>query len=807
MNPHRRAHLAAYGLFLLVALVITWPLVTVMGTQFAGFDFGDAHEMTRQIWWFKYAAQHGQPLIFQPLLAYPDGLQGVILWSDPLQFFPGWLLAFFMPLAAAYNLQALLNLALNGWAAYYLIWKLTDRRMGAVIAGVVFMAAPTMQGHLAGGHGGLLVQWPLPLLAYALIRLRRVRQNPEGHNNREMLRVAALATLFFVLLPFGHTLQLIYAAMPLLMVFGLTLLIERNWRGLGWLILAVGAGSVILLIFLLPVFQATFGTSAYTGEGGSVGYSIDLLAIVTPSFNHPLFGQLDYTHRVLGINIVEGSSYVGIVAGLLALVAIWKWRAARWWLVVGGFAWVLALGPLLKVFDQPISLNNGEYSTFISLPWALVADLPGLNLARTPGRFNFLLALAVAVLAGYGAARLLDSGFFKQRGGRWSYLVTVIVCALVLVDYQSFWPMPTYSAEIPAAVQSIATREDVRAVFNLPWDNLLAAKDGLWLQTAHEKPIIAGQVTRRTPVSPAKLSILQGTLDPALLNAAGADVVILHKTYDYDGSLGTHARDVLGEPFYEDARLAVWNVPETDADPPFTEVSEIPSEPSNRINLYFYTPEPGWIDLDTTLHIGEGHSASLVLDESPLRTEVADGEVNLSIPLDEAGYHTVSLALDNPCPETVPDGLSCNGLMVEGLKIGSFQAATFTPAVQFDRGVALRGSQVENPTPESESPVVRVNLWWGFDTARTEQDIRFIKILDSDGNPVAGVDESLGTHPAGSEWIESLNLPLADVLPGNYRVYVGWYSYPDLIRFPVLSDVPGAADGLALIGQFTVPED
>src|SRR4051794_14988736 len=98
--PRYRTHFAIYLFYLAVAVLITWPLVTVFSTHFPGFSDGDAHEMTRHIWWFTYALQHGQPLIFQSLLGYPTGIQGVILWSDPLQFFPGWLFAFFIPLPA-----------------------------------------------------------------------------------------------------------------------------------------------------------------------------------------------------------------------------------------------------------------------------------------------------------------------------------------------------------------------------------------------------------------------------------------------------------------------------------------------------------------------------------------------------------------------------------------------------------------------------------------------------------------------------------------------------------------------------------
>lgn len=569
-----RVHLLIYLFYLAVAVLITWPLVTVFSTHFAGYPFGDAHEMTRHIWWFKYALQHGLPLIDQPLLGYPDGMPGVILWSDPLQFFPAWLFAFVMPLPAAYNLQALLNLALNGWAAYYLIWNLTNHRRAAVLGGVIFLAAPTMQGHLAGGHGGLLVQWPLPLLALHLLAISRQPSTIHSELETQNLKLvpqyfplvtrhSLLATIFFFLTPLGHTLQLIYAVLPLVGVISLTLIVQRRWMALARVIGISIAGTILLGLFLLPVFSATFGTSAYTDEGGGVTYSADLLSIVTPSFDHPIFGQWEYTHRVLGINNVEGSSYVGLVAAVLIIIAVWKNRDARWWFLLAIVAYLLSLGPLLKVFDTPVQTVVDGVETYITLPWAAVYHLPGFNLARTPGRFNFLLALAVSVLAAYGFAQFqLQKNLSSSSRRNWKlstqYLVLSTLLLFILFEYQSFWPLPTYSAEIPSPVSALAARDDVHAVFNLPWDNVLAAKDALWLQTAHEKPMIAGQVTRKTPVSPAKLTILQNTLDLALLDAAGVDIVIVHKTYD--AALAEQVRTKLGDPFYEDDKLALFEV-------------------------------------------------------------------------------------------------------------------------------------------------------------------------------------------------------------------------------------------------------
>src|SRR5690606_10603264 len=153
-------HLIVYGFYLLITLLITWPLVTQLGTHLTGWSYGDSHEMARHIWWYNHALRAGQPIFWQPALGYPDGMEGVLLWAHPQQFFPAWLLAFVLPVPAAANLSILLYMALNGWGMYLLARHLLDDRRGpALLAGLAFMAAPTFQGHLGGGHAGLMVAW------------------------------------------------------------------------------------------------------------------------------------------------------------------------------------------------------------------------------------------------------------------------------------------------------------------------------------------------------------------------------------------------------------------------------------------------------------------------------------------------------------------------------------------------------------------------------------------------------------------------------------------------------------------------
>lgn len=787
--------LAVFGLYLLVAVVVTWPLLARLGTHFAGFVYGDAYEMAHHIWWFKFALQTGEPLYYQTLSGYPDGIDGVTLWTNPLQFFPGWLFAFVLPLAAAQNLTILLYLALNGLALYGLMrYLLNGAHVPAFVAGLVYMLYPTMQGHLGASHVGLLVQFPLPLYVYALYRLRETRTR----------RWILLAALLFIVSQWGHTLQLIYTVLPVTGVFALVLLWRHEWVALRRVVIAATLGLIGQVIFLLPVMNATFGTAVYTDEGGMVRYSADLLALVTPSFLHPVYSRWGYTHRVLGINLDEGAAYIGWVVLLLVIVGAIRAARARWWLLLALIAYVLSLGPLLKIFDQPVTLDiSGSFETFITLPWAALSSLPVFNLARTPGRFNFTLALAVAALAGYGMAYLWVR--LRARRGRVVGWATVgLLSALIVVDYQTFWPLPTAPAAVPPAITDLRDRADVRAVFNIPWDNLVAAKTALYLQTQHEQPLIAGQVTRRTPVDPARLTLLETTLDPALLNEAGADIVIVHRVHDFEGALFAAAAVTLGEPIYSDERFALFETPSTLASPDLTVLPTNAEQITNRADSYLYTPTTGWGVLRADVNAA-GREVVVYLNGAAIQRWPVDGTRSIVAPLPLApGYQTVTLAVEPPCPVVVSEALRCRALTVNNLSLDEFTPLAVADPIAFENGVTLMSRRLPERTPEGDS--VPVWLWWRFDAARDEDDIRFVHLLDANGQLAAQVDTTLGQRQPGTQLVEVVHIPLpADLLPGRYTVFTGWYTFPDGVRFNVLSEVPGDELDVVFVGEVVIP--
>jgi hypothetical protein len=630
-----------------------------------GHPFGDSYEIARHIWWIKHALQTGQPLFAQPLLMYPDGMSSLYFWGNPLQLFPAWLLAFLVPLAAAYNIQLLLTLALNGWAMYLLVRYLTGRDASAFVAGLVFMAYPTMQGHLAAGHIGLLAQWSLPL--YVLCALRCCESSMDATRRQGIWsRTTVAGALFLALTALGSTQMPLFTTAPLTLF--LLLRARRYQLPLRPMMLTLLLGGLFVSIFAVPTLLETLSGIAGGEEGGVVRYSADMLAAMSPSFLHPIYGALGYPGNVLGLEPFEGAAYLGLVSGILVAIAFWRVPKARSWLWLGAAAWVLSLGPLLRFGGEVVGLRADGYPTSITLPYAIIADLPIMNIVRTPGRFNFLVAFVVAILVGYGFAY----GLSRIRHARWpGVAVTFCLSALILFDYQFWWrdgmpELPTVTADIPAPIVSMRERDDIRAVFHVPWQHLLAAKDALWLQTGYERPMIAGHVTRRTPLDPARGWLLQ-TFDPALLDAVGADVIILHKLWAEE-DLVSVARERLGTPSYEDARLIVWDSPAAPEDLAMVQVFPAQDVPLSHAELYIFLPQASSVHLQAQI-VGNVERVALFVDNARVMDWVLDDTLFLERSfVIEAGFHTVALIAEPRCLLTVDPTLTCPTFEINSLE-------------------------------------------------------------------------------------------------------------------------------------------
>ena len=782
--------------YLLVAVYLASPVAGSFSTRFLGGESGDVYEMARHMWWYKTVAQSGEDILAQSMLGHPEGFAAIQLWAYPLQFFPYWLFAYVMPLAAAYNLGIIVVFVMNGLSLFLLArrWLPAGHDFPPFFAGLVYMVFPTIQGHLFDGHIGLLVQWPLPLFIIFLFEYA-----DHGGARRYLI-----ALLFFLFAAMGHTMQLIYALAPFTGLFMIARIYRRDYVGWARCAGIVIVGCLLLLLFLSPILPATLSASRVISVGGQLRYSIDLLGLVSPSFANPFWADIArHSAQVLGTNLGEGSSYIGVIGGILAIIGIIRRRAARWWLFVAFVAWLLALGPVLKIYDQAFTAKVAGYDAVLPLPFALIMDLPVFELARAPGRFMLLFAAMFALLTGYGMCEVWSS---RALSGRHPYgrMAFAVLCVFLLVeDYKLFAQFPNVPAEIPRPIHNLRGRRDIRAIYNAPYDDLLAAKEAMYLQTAHHKPLIAGHDTRITPVDPARLELL-ASFRPTLLNDADADVVIVNKVRALERGqpeLLPRAEQWLGEPFYEDERYALF---ETPFSPERTPKLHSTKWDGQSHVTYIYKEQPGWMEFSAVLEAAN-RRVHLSLNGTPLETLQVKGRIPVSIPLPFArsGYHTFRIALDPPCPERIDrELLYCQSVDVDGVDTRILSNGAIYDPIRIADGIMLAGYYL----PKQFEDEVAIRLWWRFESDRSVNDVRFVHILDEEGLPVRDRpdDHSFGEVAAGSELTETLILDTSQLQDGEYSVLTGWYELPFAIRYDVLTNVEGAENDTVVLGQIRV---
>ncbi|MBX3080404.1 MAG: hypothetical protein KF716_02150, partial [Anaerolineae bacterium] len=778
---------------------------------------------------------------------------------------------------AAFNLWLLIEVILSGWAAFGLAWDVLGslkadrsepRWLAALIGGLIFMAFPTVQGHLIVGHVNPLSNYALPIVVLCLYRIV---------TGRGGWRIALIGAIALLIMALGNFTYPVFALLPLLLFGGLYLLIVQRRQVWRWAIMRdvsimLIGGAILSVPFYLPLLRDLTAPNrpVYLQEGGWVTYSTDLLGFISPSpfatWLKPIVPA--YTRAVLGTNSTEGSAYLGIAAALLAMIALIKRREARLWAVIALGCIVFSLGPLLKVGDQPVRYRLGDPTTgqiesSIVLPYALIQNLPLISSTRTPGRFNFLTGLMLGVLAAIGLWMLLERAG-TQAGRRWWLRGgCAFVYVFIVLEYQLFFPFPTTEASVPDYFQTVAARNDGRAVFDVPADDLLAQKEALWQQTVHHQPLVAGYVSRRTPVDPAKITLLSDlatgkltelhSIDPtvvkAIFQAQGIGVIVYHRaTLNARWDDTTRwATGVFGAAVYQTDQMAIYEVP-SGTPPDDTQVSLI--EPSPEFyarapltdgvfwlreagNVYLFVPAAGDQRITVTLSpLFKSRRLQLFIDGTLTRawqldspTESLTFWVNLA-----AGFHTLRFATPDGCVEvpippmcllnnTTPadqcgllDAPVCVSMAFADIRIEPETVMAYQALpVQLQYGLALRGVRVQNKA-QAGVPLIIDTEWLATEKLPGDYHL-FIHLLDDVGTMITQYDGVPGeaTYPTTQwavpqAWSQTATLDLpATMKPGRYELYAGWYRYPELTRLTVDGDGKGAASQLVFIGYLVIP--
>jgi hypothetical protein len=453
-------------LYLLLALLFTYPLAGNFGSHHVGEEAGDAKVYLWNYWWTKKALLSGASPFETSYIFYPIGV-GLALHTFVFPQGVAWTaLSPALGGVAAANVIVLWTFLASALGACALARKVGASREGAFLAGIVFAFCPFRLARLSGHYDLLGTEW-IPL--YALLALTLAERE------RFSLRLALAAGAAAALCGYNALTYLVFLAL----FTALLLARERRRPALVARFTAVLAAALFLLAPLLHQAFADRASWTYVPYPGADRYVADLFSYLLPSPRQNVLGGL--LGRSFDPNLSETTVFAGYFALALSGFGLYRARRIRgvsFWLAVAAIFFVLSLGTSLHV----LGVDTG-----LPLPFRLFTALPFLQDLRAPARFSLMTMLALAVIAALVWTHV--SAPWRRRA-----LATAAAGAIVVLEYLAL-PTPLFESGARPLYRELARKNDGLTVVEIPGIEQ-APVETMYHQTFHEKPIFVGTAAR-----------------------------------------------------------------------------------------------------------------------------------------------------------------------------------------------------------------------------------------------------------------------------------------------------------------------
>ena len=517
--PCRHRHVFVLLAYLLLGLLLTWPLAAHIATHVPG-DGIDDPSLAWNLWWAKHALVDrlqnpfavgwqfwpiGINLAFYTLTL----LNGIL--SIPLQLVLG--------LIPTYNILLLSSFVLGGFGAFLLcldvlrqVGQDTRPRPDGRVHRDEGAAGPPYPGvatHFAAFLGGTFYAFASAKLFYASLGQANIASSQwipfavlyivRAVRPRGTWRDAGLSALFMVFqayaemtfasfllifaglaLPYGYLRQKAMGAHAVGKVSSEAVVgtsavearrqVPARWRPAAHVLL-IGLlfvlGLAPMLANMLPDLRAE-GDFFASGGGFADLFSADLAGYALPTQLHPALGGLIRSVANDSLPRADGSHmpvdkgqqiYVGFTAAALVLFGLRGGRfAARRNLelrVMTGF-WAIATLVFLMLTLGP-SLRVLGYDLHVPLPFTLVSRLPFFEGNRYPSRYSVMLLVCLAPLLATGFAQCASRVAYRSPHNmpRAVWTLFAALLAALLFEHLSV-PLPLSDLRIPPLYQRAA---------------------------------------------------------------------------------------------------------------------------------------------------------------------------------------------------------------------------------------------------------------------------------------------------------------------------------------------------------------
>ena len=382
-------------------------------------DLGDPLFSTWRIGWIAHQIVTSPLHLFDANIFYPERL--TLTLSDPV-ILPALTIAPLLALGVnpviAYNILFLSGFWLSGVATYLLVERLTGSARAAFIAGLAYACYAYRFEHYS--HLELqMTQWmPLGLLALHLLLGRDpgsgIRDsNPESRvpsparwRYALALALAGVAQLYSSM--YYAVFFLVYAA-----AIGAGLLLVHR-APVRPLMRPLAGCAIVAALLAFPLARAFTAAEAMKGARGL--YEVDFYSAHPSDYLRANRYNTIWHTRLLPSE-PERTLFPGAAPLALAAVALAP--------PFGTMRLIYAAGLLLS-FDGSLGLHGVAYPFY----YQLMLPFRGL---RVPARFAALVGMTLAILAGFGAQRVLR----RRQSARAQHAMFAALIAFVMIDA---WP-------------------------------------------------------------------------------------------------------------------------------------------------------------------------------------------------------------------------------------------------------------------------------------------------------------------------------------------------------------------------------
>jgi len=442
----------------LLGYVAAWAVMTYPQVL-SWSQLGDLLDPRAKIWqlaWVAHALVESPMRLFdgnifypeRVTLAYSDTMLAPSVASAPL-FWMG------APPVFVFNLLMASGFVLSGLTMFLLVRHLTGRAEAAWVSGLAFAFLPFRFNHYP--HLELQLTMWMPLALWALHR------SVDGGRWRDGLLTGLCIGLQLLT-------SMYYGGFFLLMLVPIGLVMVATARRPVRSAMVLAAGAVLTIVLAAPVVLVHASARTTVGErerSEVLHYSAQASDYLRPDRGNKTYASLADWDGEGERRLFPGFALMG-----LAVIGLWPIRSR---------ARVAYLLGAVVAFDA----SRGLHGTVYAWLWDYAAPFRGF---RVPARFGMLTALALAVLAGWGVARLCQ----HVRSPRARYVLAGALSLVVLAESRSFpLKLEWISRRVPVVYGWLA-KQPRAAVLELPVD--MAADFGyMYFSTLHWQPLVNGQ--------------------------------------------------------------------------------------------------------------------------------------------------------------------------------------------------------------------------------------------------------------------------------------------------------------------------